>query len=155
MYIGIDKEITIPADYKDLIKDPSALIVLCLSIHYRLPYLDCLIGMDYNSLLPKLNVESESESQRIKEKKPTTWKAPAVLKWCGLAESNVTLGKLHQLLFSVSLYCSSINFFLKNVSHFVDGVFIVYLINSSLRNGFQAISSFDADKLESTLKPLN
>lgn len=68
MYIGIDKEITIPVDYKDLIKDPSALIVLCLSIHYRLLYLDCLIGMDYNSLLPKLNVESESESQRIKEK---------------------------------------------------------------------------------------
>lgn len=57
LYIGIDKEITIPVDYKDLIKDPSALIVLCLSIHYRLPYLDCLTGMDYNSLLPKLNVE--------------------------------------------------------------------------------------------------
>lgn len=71
MYIGIDKETTIPVDYKDLTKDPSSLIVLCLSIHYRLPYLDCLIGMDYISLLPKLNVESESESRMNKEN-PTT-----------------------------------------------------------------------------------
>lgn len=86
MYIDIDKEITIPVDYKDLITDPSALIVLCLSIHNRLHYLDCLIGMDYNSLLPKLNVESESESQRIKEKQNKTTQQ---LEWLLLYLSDV------------------------------------------------------------------
>lgn len=101
-------------DYKDLIKDPSALIVLCVSTKCSLlSNLDCLNGMNYNSILPKLNVKRELGSWKKNLLKTNNEMFPVVVRWHCLAEGIM----LSRGIASVVIFCVSVSLLNKLLPH--------------------------------------